>query len=116
LLETIDEPFHYVSLAIVRFVERGSAMFITTTSNGATNMFSMEIGSKRMTGVAFVGHQTLRAQSPLTRTPANGTLLHQGLCLVNVTFLTGREQKSDQSARTFTTDMDLGAETTTTTP
>jgi hypothetical protein len=59
LLEAMDEPFKHVSLVIVRFIERRSAMFIATTSNGATNMMSREILSKRRTGVRFVCHQAL---------------------------------------------------------
>jgi hypothetical protein len=46
--------------------------------------------------------------------PANGTLLHQFFGLSDVTFLTGREQECDQSARTFTTKMDFCAKSTTT--
>ena len=70
-------------------------MFIATTSNGATNMMSMEILSKRMASVPFVCHQTVRSKSQLTGTPANGTCFHQLFCLVNITFLTRREQKGD---------------------
>jgi hypothetical protein len=48
----------------------------------------------------------------MTRTSANGTGFHQFFCLVNITFLTRREQEGDQFAGSFTTDMDFGAETT----
>ena len=89
-------------------------MFIATTSNGATNMMSMEILSKRMAGVAFICHQTLWTEADVPGTSTNSTCFHQFFCLFNVTFLTGREQKGDQSACTFTTDMDFGTETTTT--
>ena len=61
LLETIDESFHDISLAVVLLIERTSAPFIATTSNGATNMVTMKILSKSMTGVAFVCHQGLRS-------------------------------------------------------
>jgi len=57
LLETIDKPFDNVSFVIMLFVERTSASFIATTSNGATNMFAMEIVSKGTTGVAFIRNQ-----------------------------------------------------------
>ena len=74
----------------------------------------MEIGSQGSAGVAFIRYQTLRSKSQLTGMPANGTLLHQFFGLSDVTFLTGREQKRDQSTCTFTTEIDFGAETTTT--
>jgi hypothetical protein len=77
-------------------------------------MVAMEIGSQGSAGVAFIRYQTVRAKSHLTGTPANGTLLHQFFGLSDVTFLTGREQECDQSARTFTTKMDFCAKSTTT--
>jgi hypothetical protein len=46
---------------------------------------------------------------------ANGTALHQFFRLLDVTFLSGCEQESDQPARTLTTKMDFSAKTTTTT-
>jgi hypothetical protein len=95
LLETIDETFDDISLSVVLFVEGTSATFVAATSKGAADMVAMEIGSQGSTGVAFICHQALRSQSHLTGTPANGTLLHQFLCLSDVTFLTGREQKRD---------------------
>jgi hypothetical protein len=116
LLETIDETFHNISLSVVLFIERTSAPFVAASSNGAANMITMEIASQGRAGVAFVCHQTLGSQAPMTRTSANGTLLHQFFCLVDVTFLTRRKQETDQSAGTFTTNMDFGAETTTRTP
>lgn len=66
LLEAIDEAFHDISFAIVRFVERTSATFGTATSNGATNVITMKVSSKRLTGIAFIGHQTLGAEAQLT--------------------------------------------------
>ena len=57
LLETIDEPFDNVSFAIMLFVERTSASFIATTSNGAMNVFAMEIISKGTASVAFIRNQ-----------------------------------------------------------
>ena len=59
LLETIDEPFNDVSLFVMLFVEGTSAAFIATTSDGATNMVTMEVLSKSLAGVAFICHQTL---------------------------------------------------------
>jgi len=46
---------------------------------------------------------------------ANGTGPHQIFSPVDVTFLTWCQQEGDQSARTFTTNVDFGAETATTT-
>jgi len=79
-------------------------------------MVATEIGSQGSAGVAFIRYQTMRSKSYLTGTPANGTLRHQFFCLSDVTFLTGHEQEYDQFACTFTTNMDLGTATTTTTP
>ena len=89
-------------------------MFIATTSNGATNMMSMEILSKRMAGVPFVCHQALWTEAEAPGASTNSTCFHQLFCLVNITFLTGCEQKGDQFACTFTTNVDFSAETTTT--
>jgi hypothetical protein len=61
LFEAIDEPFHDVSLSIMVFVKRTSAMFIATPSNGAANMVTMEIASQGGTSVALVSHQALRS-------------------------------------------------------
>jgi hypothetical protein len=94
------------------FVEGTFASFVTAPSDGAADMVAMEIISQGSAGVAFIRYQTLRSKSHLTGTSVNSTLLHQSFCLSDVAFLTRCEQKSDQSARTFTTNMDLGAETT----
>ena len=95
------------------FVERTSATFIATLRNGTPNMAAMEIATKGLAGVAFVCHQPLGSQAQVTCSSANGTSLHQFFSLVDVTFLTGCEQKGDQSACTFTTNVNFGAEPTT---
>jgi hypothetical protein len=59
LLETIDKSFNDISLSVVLLVEGTSALFITTPSDGATDMVTMEIASQGSAGVAFVGHQAL---------------------------------------------------------
>ncbi len=61
MLETIDETFHDISLSVVCFIEWASALFIAATSDGATNMVTMKIGSKGTAGVAFICHQTHRS-------------------------------------------------------
>ena len=76
-------------------------------------MVAMEIVAKGAAGVAFVGHQTLWTETALTCLGADGPCLHEFFCLIDITCLTGCEQESNQSACTFTTKMDFGAETTT---
>lgn len=79
-------------------------------------MVTMKISSQGSAGIAFIGDQTSWTQSGLPGTSVNGTAFHQFFCLVDVTFLTRREEECDQSAGTFTTNVDFGAKTTTTTP
>jgi hypothetical protein len=114
LFETIDESFHDIPLSVVLVVERASMMFIAAPRDGTTDMVAMEILSKHSTDVAFICNQALWTEANVSGASTNRTCLHQFFCLLNVTFLTGCEQKGDQSARTFTTDVDFCAKTTTT--
>jgi len=66
LLETINEPLDNVSFSIERFFKGTSSTLIASTSNRTANMFLMKIRAKVLAGIAFICHQAIGTQSPLT--------------------------------------------------
>ena len=116
LLKSIDEPFNDVAFAVMWFLKGTSATFVALASDSKTNILSMKISAKGSAGVALISYYPFGTQAHLPWTSANSAGLHQCFRLTDVTFLSRREQKRDQSARAFTTKADFGAETTTTTP
>lgn len=115
LFEAIDQTFDNVALTIKLPVERAWVVFVPAMRNGAANISLMEILPKHSASVAFVRDQALRAQTPVAGCPTNRACFHQVFCQSDVAFLTGSEQKSDQSAGPFTTNVDFGGESTSTT-
>jgi hypothetical protein len=95
LLETVDQAFHNIALAVDLFVERSFAVFVAAMRNGVANMFLVQVGSKRLAGVALVCHQPFGAQARTTPQPGDGSAVHKLLRLRNVALLPGSEHKGD---------------------